>query len=220
MHEDPWQETLSFWFPEGVSPDITFTSHEEHWRWRMHGGADEAISGRFAGLAARAAAGELADWAARPEGRLALIILLDQFPRSLWRGDARAYAQDGAALGLALEGLANGHYEALPMPWQRITFTQPLGHAEGPDHLARIDRLIDLRIRVAAEAPPHLQPLYRSLAEQARKVRKIIASFGRHPHRNAILGRRSTPAESAYIKTGAFPHLAAFRDGRAGPGSA
>src|SRR5690625_40226 len=106
------------------------------------------------------------------------------------------------------------------MPWQRITFTQPLGHAEGPDHLARIDRLIDLRIRVAAEAPPRLQPLYRSLVEQARKVRKIIASFGRHPHRNAILGRKSTPAESAYVETGAFPHLAAFRDGRAGPDSA
>lgn len=210
--QTPWHEVLAFWFPEGISRHVDAQHHEEHWRWRMHGGADEAISKRFSGLAAMAAEGGLASWAAVPEGRLALIILLDQFPRSLWRGDARAYGQDRAALRLALEGLANGHYEALPAPWFQITFTQPLGHAEGPDHLARIDRLIQLRKEIAARAPAPLQPLYRLLVEQAGKVRQIIASFGRHPHRNMILGRPSTEAEAAYLETGAFPHLAAFRE--------
>lgn len=208
----PWDEVLAFWFPEGASLDIDAERHEEHWRWRMHGGADAAISARFGGLAARAAESGLEQWAAEPEGRLALIIALDQFPRSLWRGDARAYAGDGPALKLALDGLANGHYEALKLPWFQITFTQPLGHAEGPGHLERIDQLVQLREEIATRAPAHLRPLYRSLVEQARKVRQIIASFGRHPHRNAILGRESTSAETAYIETGAFPHLAAFRD--------
>ena len=211
--QTPWHEVLAFWFPEGASRDIHAQRHEEYWRWRMHGGADKAVSARFAGLTATAAEGKLASWAETAEGRLALIILLDQFPRSLWRADARAYAQDPAALRLALDGLANGHYGALPAPWFQITFTQPpLGHAEGPDHLSRIDRLIRLREEIAARAPTPLQPLYRSLVEQAGKVRQIIASFDRHPHRNAILGRPSTEAEAAYLETGAFPHLAAFRD--------
>ncbi|WP_284040873.1 DUF924 family protein [Phaeovulum sp. NW3] len=65
------------------------------------------------------------------EGRLALIILLDQFSRSLWRGTARAWAQDNAALELALEGLENGHCHAFAAPWFRIARTQPLGHCEG-----------------------------------------------------------------------------------------
>ncbi len=63
---------------------------------------------------------------------------------------------------------------------------------------------------MAAEAPPGLRPLYRSLVQQAREVREVIAAFGRHPHRNRILGRASTPAEDAYLATGRFPHLRAF----------
>src|SRR5690625_4651293 len=210
-HDSPWQEVLSFWFPEGTSAEIAADLHEEYWRWRLHGGADEAISARFAGLADLAMEGGLDHWAATPDGQLALIILLDQFPRSLKRGSRHAYAGDEAALQFALRGLANGHYEMLSPPWYRITFTQPLGHAEGSDHLERVDRLIDLRTQVAAETPAHLQPLYRTLVEQARKVRRVIASFGRHPHRNAVLDRESTPEELAYIKSGAFPHLTAFR---------
>lgn len=137
--------------------------------------------------------------------------MLDQFPRSLWRGSKRAWAQDPAALAQALEGLEKGDWAALGLPWFQIAFTQPLGHAEGSDHLARIDRLTALRRDIAARAPTPLRPLYASLVDQAGQVRRIIASFGRHPHRNAILGRRSTPEEEAYLEKGAFPHLRAFR---------
>ena len=205
-------EVLDFWFPEGRALDIDPDRHAELWRWRMHGGADGAIAARFGPLTERGAAGALDHWAGTPEGRLALIVVLDQFPRSLWRGSARAYAQDPAALAQALAGLDNGDWAALGLPWFQVTFTQPLGHAEGPNHLARIDRLIALREGIAARAPSALRPLYASLVARAGQVRRVIASFGRHPHRNAILGRNPTPEEEAYLQRGDFPHQRAFRE--------
>ncbi|WP_408634326.1 DUF924 family protein [Paracoccus aminovorans] len=85
----------------------------------------------------------------------------------------------------------------------------PLGHCEGSCHLERLDLLFGLREGIAAEAPPHLQPTYLSLVKQARDVREAIATFGGHLHRNQVLGRQSTPAETAYIAKGKFPHLRA-----------
>lgn len=208
----PWNDVLSFWFPEGHDLNIAPDRHRAYWRWRLHGGADAEIIGRFADVTERAATGQLDHWTGCAAGRLALIILLDQFSRSLWRDTPRAFAQDKAALALALEGLANGAYDAMPTPWHRITFTQPLGHAEGPDHLARIDRLIALRETVAASAPLPLQPIYQTLVQQARKVRDIIARFGRHPHRDAILGRGPLSAEKADPTTATSPHLDLFQE--------
>lgn len=208
---EPWHDVLDFWFPDGGSVDIGAQTHWQHWVWRMHGGADQAIIARFAELAGRGAAGDLDHWASDPQGRLALIIVLDQFSRSLWRGKPRAFAQDAAALKLAKDGLANGHYQALNRPWFKIVHTQPLGHCEGPDHLERIDLLIKLREEIATSAPEHLQPIYRSLVRQAKDVRKIISAFGRHPHRNQVIGREATPEERAYIAGGDFPHLRAFQ---------
>lgn len=207
----PWNDVLDFWFPEGRSSGIAAGTHRDHWSWRLHGGADDKIVARFADLTSSAASGDLDDWAGDPEGRLALIIVLDQFSRSLWRGTPRAFAQDPAALSLAMEGFSNGHYASLGTPWFRIVYSQPLGHCEGPDHLARIDLLIRLREEIAAEAPASLQPIYQSLVKQAGDVRKVIAAFGRHPHRNQVLGRESTQAEEAYIAEGDFPHDRAFQ---------
>lgn len=217
-----WQDVLAFWFPEGRSLPVDPAAHKEHWFWRMRGGADAAIIDRFSTLTAQAAAGALDGWAESfgnsseersqesPEGRLALIIVLDQFSRSVWRGSERAFAQDNAALEHVRVGLSNGHYEALPTPWFKVAFGLPLGHCEGPDHLDRLDLLIALREDIAAQALPPLQPLYRALVKQAQDVRQVIAAFGRHPHRNALLGRTSTPQERAYIARGQFPHLRAF----------
>jgi uncharacterized protein (DUF924 family) len=173
----------------------------------MRGGADDEILGRFNDLTHAASEGRLDHWAADPRGRLALIILLDQFPRSVWRGSSRAFAQDGKALALVLEGYENGHYEALGRPWERTTYNIPLGHCEGPDHLERLDRGIALGQQILADAPEHLKPGYVFAAQQPVEVRKVIAAFGRHPHRNALLGRISTPEEEAYIAEGRFPHL-------------
>ncbi|WCR09844.1 DUF924 domain-containing protein [Paracoccus stylophorae] len=209
--ERPWRGVLDFWFPDGRSLQIAASAHQDHWFWRMQGGADSEIIARFSDITAQAAAGNLDHWAADPEGRLAVIILLDQFSRALWRGSPRAFAQDPAALALSMEGLADGHYAALPVPWFRIVHGLPLGHCEGPDHLGRIDLLIGLREEIVAEAPARLQPIYRSLVKQAGDVRKVIAAFGRHPHRNKVLDREATPAEEAYLTAGDFPHDRAFQ---------
>lgn len=213
-----WDDVLDFWFPEGRALDVEASAHHAHWLWRMQGGADDEIIARFSDLTERAARGGLDHWAESAHGRLALIILLDQFSRSVWRDDARAFAQDPHALSLATEGLSNGHYASLETPWFRIVFGLPLGHCEGPDHLQRLDLLISLREDIAAAAPIHLRAIYSSLADQARDVRKIIAAFGRHPHRNKILNRKSTPAEETYIARGQFPHKRAFRQ-KSGGGS-
>ncbi|MBU2487405.1 MAG: DUF924 domain-containing protein [Alphaproteobacteria bacterium] len=140
-----WREVLEFWFPEGHSFEVDADTHRDHWFWRMRGRADGGITARFSQLTGEGAAGNLDPWAAEPKGRLALIIVLDQFSRSVWRGNAKAFAQDKAALALAMEGLSNGHYAALPTPWFKIVHGLPLGHCEGPDHLERLELLIRLR---------------------------------------------------------------------------
>lgn len=207
-----WQTVLDFWFPEGDALSVTAKAHAKYWFWRMRGGAHEAIIKQFSALTTQAAQGQHQAWDNDASSRLALIIVLDQFSRSVWQDSARAFAQDQAALALSLNGLSNGHYQALTLPWQKVVFTLPLGHCEGPDHLERIDYLIDLRRDIAAQAPPHLQAIYQQLLKQAGDVREIIARFGRHPHRNAVLGRPSTPEEERYIQQGRFPHQRAFED--------
>lgn len=209
---NPWQEVLDFWFPEGRSFQIDIATHKDYWAWRMRGGADSEIICRFSDLTAQAAAGNMDHWASHPDGRLALIIVQDQFSRSVWRDSARAYAQDPAALALAMEGLSNGHYAALPTPWHKIVYGLPLGHCEGSDHLDRLDLLIRLRDEIATQAPVQLLPVYEALVKQAHEVRKVVARFGRHPHRNQLLGRPSTPSEEVYIAEKKFPHLRAFEN--------
>jgi uncharacterized protein (DUF924 family) len=206
-----WADVLDFWFPEGRLPDVDAQMHQAHWLWRMQGGADDAIVAQFLDLTETAAEDGLDHWAMDLHGRLALITVLDQFSRSVWRNDARAYAQDLHALALVNEGLSNGHYSSLATPWFQIVFGLPLGHCEGPDHLQRLDLLINQREDIAAAAPTPLRAIYSTLANQARDVRNVIAAFGRHPHRNAILRRTSTAAEQAYIAKGQFPHMKAFR---------
>lgn len=209
--DKPWQEILEFWFPEGVVLNIDPVVHKEYWAWRLHGGADDEINSRFLDLTIKAADGELHDWAIDPAGRLALIIVLDQFSRSVWRGVARAYAQDNAALELTMAGLANGHYESLITPWCKIVYGQPLGHCESANHLEQIDLLIQLREQILAQAPDRLLPIYQSLVKQAHDVRAVIATFGRYPHRNQVLGRQSTPSEKTYITAKKYPHLGALK---------
>ena len=214
------KRVLDFFFPESAQAgrgELDAASHRETWLWRMRGGADAEIIARFREETERAARGEYDDWASQPSGRLALIVLLDQFSRSVFRGSPRAFAQDPRALALSLEGLECGHYEALSEPWLKVAFTLPLGHCEGPDHLARIDRLIALREAIAASCAPNLRSIYASLAAQARDVRKVIAAFGRHPHRNALLGRASTEAEERYLLEGRFPHHGILNSGWSEP---
>jgi uncharacterized protein (DUF924 family) len=203
-------QVLAFWFPEN-SHWTCADAHRDFWIWRMQGGADDDICARFADLTQVAACGGLDHWAETPRGRLALLIALDQFPRSLWRDSPGAYAQDIKAARLALDGIENGHYDALEHAWERQFFIISIGHCEGPDHLARMEMLKDLTQASVADLPPVLAGFADTAIAQAERVHAIIARFGRHPHRNPILGRVSTPDEAAYIASGDFPHLSGLK---------
>lgn len=200
-------QVLDFWFPDdGHWQDME--RHRAFWTWRTQGGADEDIKARFADLTLAAARGLLDHWAGTPRGRLALILALDQFPRSLWRDTPGAYGQDIKATRLALEGIENGHFAALDHVWERQFYIIAITHCEGPDHLARMELVLKLTEASVANIPEAISDYAERARSQRAKVRDIIARFGRHPHRNAILGRVSTPEEEAYIAAGDFPHVA------------
>lgn len=198
-------QVLDLWFPGDAclaSRDAFRAFMEE----RMYGGMDAVICSDFAELTEAAARGALDHWAETAEGRVALLIALDQFPRSLWRDTPGAYAQDIKANLLALEGVRNGHFDALA-PHKKLFFVIALGHCEGPDHLARLDLAEELAERVIAEMPEGFEGFGDQLRGQSARVRGVITRFGRHPHRNPVYGRVSTPEEEAYIATGDFPHV-------------
>jgi len=203
--EFEWQDVYDFWFPAGLEA----ANLDTHWRtleWWMRGGTNAELP-RFAPLIEAAKSRRLNHWLASPRGRLALILVLDQFPRGLFAGSPEAYASDEQALAIAEEGLQNGDYEALVSPWEKFFFVLPLAHTEGPDHLERMRRVVALGETIATEAPAHLQPLYQFSLSQARGHFDVITRFGRFPHRNAILGRVSTPDELAYMEKGDFVHM-------------
>ena len=169
-------ERLQFWFGEAGAPQ------------------DEEIRARFGSLVERAAAGELASWADGPRRRLSLILLLDQFPRNIFRGTARAFATDEQALALTLSA-ADGALE----PPERIFFYMPLQHAES---LEAQDEAIAAFRRLLGEVPPEFHAIFANTLGHAEEHRAIIERFGRFPHRNAVLGRASTPAEIEWLEAG------------------
>ncbi len=204
-------EVLDFWFPD----DGHWHSVEDHrafWEWRMGGGADEAILARFGAVTEAAARGQLDHWAETPRGRLALIIALDQFPRSYWRGRPEAFGQDIKTTRLIRAAMENGHYDALSAPWEKQFCLIAVSHCEGPDHLERMVICLDRAKALAAEVPEHLRLMYLLMVDQVLLVQSVIARFGRHPHRNGVLGRITTDAEAAYIARGEFPHERDFPD--------
>jgi len=201
---DP-SEVLDLWFPaNGHERDRA--AHGAFWDERMQGGMDARIIADFADLTLAAATGALDDWARSPRGRLALLIALDQFPRSLWRDTPAAFAQDIKAARLALAGLRNGDFEVLA-PWEQAFFVIAISHCEGPEHLERMEMLIPVIEGIAGRMPDPLRDMGEGFIRQHARVTGIIARFGRHPHRNPILGRPSSPEEEAYIATGDFPHV-------------
>jgi uncharacterized protein (DUF924 family) len=197
-----WRAVYDFWFPL----DLTDADLPTHWKmltWWMRGGASAELA-PFRPVLDAARAGHLDHWLETPRGRLSLIIVLDQFTRGLLAGTPETYASDAEALQIAEEGLKNGHYEALTNNWERFFFLMPTAHAEGTDHLDRLDRIIDLSEKAMDDVPAHLLPIYQFSLSQAHGHRDVIARFGRFPHRNALLGRDSTPEEMAYLEKGDY----------------
>ncbi len=202
FHQD---QVLDLWFPD-TGFEKTRDSFSAWITERMYGGMDAIICEDFAELTIAAAKGELDDWAETAQGRLALLIALDQFPRSLWRDTPAAYAQDIKANRLVLDGIPNGHVAELA-PWEKLFCVIALGHCEGVDHLDRLDVVDTLTGQIIGENPPQLDYTADLLRAQNARVRSTIERFGRHPHRNPHYGRVSTAEEEAYIAQGDFPHV-------------
>lgn len=159
---------------------------------------DSDLANRFHPLVEAAAAGELDHWSTSPHRRLALILLLDQFPRQIYRDQAQAFAQDGKALSLTLDGLQVGADAALK-PLERLFFYLPMEHAESA---AIQEESVAAFRRLLADAPPVQRRLFEGILEFAVKHQTVIQHFGRFPQRNAALGRTSSAEELAYLHSG------------------
>ena len=169
------QAILHFWFTE-LTPKQHFAKDAA---------LDEAIRTRFGATLEAAARCELFGWRATPEGRLAEVLVLDQFSRNVYRDTARAFAQDALALALAQELVASGQDRSLPTA-QRVFAYMPYMHSESAVIHEQALKLF---------AQPGMEDTLRF--EQRHQA--IIERFGRYPHRNAILGRPSTPEELVFL---------------------
>jgi len=173
------EDVVAFWLAAG------------HERWFEPDEAfDTAIRQRFAATYEDAVAGRLSAWENSPEGALALVIVLDQFPRNMFRGSARSYATDPPARAVAGKAIEKGFDQRIAMP-QRSFFYLPFEHSE---QLADQERSVAL-MGATSDA---------DLLKWAELHADIIRRFGRFPHRNAVLGRTTTPQEQAFLDQGGF----------------
>jgi uncharacterized protein (DUF924 family) len=178
---------LQFWFGKpdeadyGKSRKVWFTKNPEF---------DDEVRSRFLNVHNQAAAGELDDWKTTPQGCLALIILLDQFPRNMFRGQPQAFATDSQALAYARHAVTQGFDKELPK-LQRWFVYLPFEHSE---NLADQRQCVELCEQLGDE------PEMREAIDYAYRHLRVIERFGRFPHRNQILGRKTTPEEAEFLK--------------------
>jgi uncharacterized protein (DUF924 family) len=174
-------QVIGFWFGSGARDKRWFEKDDAF---------DREIRARFQPLHEEGEAGKLTHWKDEPGDCLALIVLLDQFPRNMFRGSARAFATDALALEAARHALAQGYDRAMS-PVERLFVYLPFEHAESLEEQLRSCGLCE-----PLAAFPETADVYR----YALAHRDIIARFGRFPHRNALLGRASTPEEIEFLK--------------------
>ncbi len=188
-------DVLDFWFgPPGRASEVA--ARQTRLWFGKSPENDRAVAERFAVTLAAATAGELDPWAATPRGRLALVIVLDQFPHHIHRDRPEAFATDPQALAHSLAALDAGE-DAQLAPVERVFLYLPLEHAESP---AMQERSVALFETLAHEAAADERALFDNFLDYARRHRDVVARFGRFPHRNAILGRPSTPEEVEFLK--------------------
>lgn len=193
--EDPRIATvLEFWLGAPVPTDASALTRQPLW-FTKSDALDQEIRSRFGDWVRDARAGRLDGWAETAHGRLALVVLLDQFSRNAWRGQPESFAGDAQALALALAAQDNGHWEAVA-PLARFFLALPLEHAEDPALQARSVALFQ---QLVAQATPETQPVLAGALDYAEQHQDVVARFGRFPHRNAVLGRASTEQEKTYL---------------------
>jgi uncharacterized protein (DUF924 family) len=181
---DP-EEVLAFWFGPLDAQGKSDASHVARW-WRKDPAFDAEVASRFGALHEAVAGGQRDHWLATPRGRLAFVIVLDQFSRNMFRGSARAFATDQRAQQVVLEGIAAGMDRTLSAQ-ERGFFYMPLMHSER----------LDTQNRCVELFTDDQDAGYLKYAQQHRD---IIQRFGRFPHRNALLDRPSTEEELAFLQ--------------------
>ncbi|WP_413111660.1 DUF924 family protein [Thaumasiovibrio sp. DFM-14] len=191
--QSEYEPILDFWFGE-MDGEVTRINRNKLW----FGGDEESdtvITEKFREWVSRASLGQLSDWCETPRGTLALIILLDQFSRNIYRGLSAAFRHDPFALAICRKGLSVNFDQAL-MPIERVFFYLPLQHSESlDDQEESIFRFDQLRKQVS---PDHKQ-LFEGFYQYALRHYHIVRDFGRFPHRNAACGRLSTLAEMDWL---------------------
>ena len=183
-------EILTFWFDDPDRPGSEFGQPRQCW-FRQDPEFDDQVRSRFLTTYAQARQGDCDTWMTTPTGALALVVLLDQLPRNMFRGSARSFEADAQALTVAKTAIAQG-FDHQVSSVERQFFYLPLEHSE---NLANQDQAVALFEPLAA-ADPRL----RSTLDYAYRHREVITRFGRFPHRNEILGRVSTPAELEFLQ--------------------
>lgn len=186
----PVDDILRFWFGDPQADDAGYEQRRSLW-FNKRDETDQAIRDRYLALHNQAATGELDHWQHSPESCLALILLLDQFSRNMFRGDPKSFATDAKALAVARQAITRGFDQQL-MPAERLFMYLPLEHSESlGDQMQCVDLMHKLAI-----ADSELNDCY----DYAIRHLKVIQAFGRFPHRNAVLARDTTPAEAEFLK--------------------
>jgi uncharacterized protein (DUF924 family) len=188
------EDVLSFWLGAPAADADSFGKKIRRW-FGVDKALDAEIRSRFGDDVQRARDGALDEWAKTPRGRLALIILLDQFTRNLHRGTPRAFENDARALALAETGL-DQHDDADFSFEEKMFLYMPLAHSED---VARQERHLALVAAAANAAPPALVEAHALATKHAQTYLEQIRRFGRFPHRNMILGRTCTQEEMAFL---------------------
>ncbi len=185
---------LAFWFKEQALSAPQIDHRMDIW----FGGDptfDHEIQQEFAADVERASTGKLDHWAHEPHGRLALILLLDQFRRNIYRNSAKAYEKDKVALKLCVEGAMEKKDQGLT-PIQRAFFYMPLQHTESRKVQAKS---VELYTKLAEAVSPTYYETFLTIAQFAELHRDIVEKFGRFPHSNQLLERDNTPEENEYL---------------------
>lgn len=188
-------EVLAFWLGDARPDDATALAHSGPW-FRKSAEFDAQMQARFGPTVDAALEGRLQDWAQGSAWDwLALLLLLDQFTRNIHRGSARSFAGDAQALALAQQGIALRRDQSLP-PVVRIFCYLPLEHAESVEQQAAS---VAAFTTLAQQASAGNREFLAMTLDYAQRHQAVIAEFGRFPHRNTLLGRSSTAAETAYL---------------------
>lgn len=185
---------LTFWFKEAELSAPQIDRRMDIW-FGEDPVFDHEIKKEFADDVEAASEGQLDHWAHQSRGRLALILLLDQFRRNIHRNTAKAFAKDKAALKLCVEGAMDKKDRGLSAI-ERVFFYMPLQHAESRKVQAKS---VELYNKLAAAVTPTYRETFSTIAQFAELHRDIIEQFGRFPHRNKLLGRKNTPEEDEYL---------------------